>query len=426
MVTNQSQQAQPASKAPLSPFASPAQQPRGGADPAVKARLAAFNKEYAELHSEPVQVPPKDPVWTLADIVGTPAVQTIQGTGQLSFHVVGDTGFDSFPCNSSTGLPQWDKPNQSFETAQAALLAKMIADTDPNHIERGPAFLLHLGVVNYYDNTRSGYAQQFYEPFYNYGRKIIAIPGNHDMEVKISQQQFACQEFLENFCGNVPWVPPAAQDIDPPREMVAQPGLYWRLDAPFVQIVGLCTNVGEKAGVLRDQYAGPEQYAWFQSTLAAVAQQQRQAGSSRLALIVALHHPPYTGGYHQPSPQMSQDMDDAFRQAGVWPDAVLAAHDHLYERYTRTVTIGGANVQIPYIVAGGGARFYSQGGTRSGSVPAPIPGVQQNSMGNGNGYLVVTASPTTLRFDYRAVDHLNQNASEVVDLDIRTRKIQKS
>jgi hypothetical protein len=123
---------------------------------------------------------------------------------------------------------------------------------------------------------------------------------------------------------------------------------------------------------------------------------------------------------------MSQDMDDAFRQAGVWPDAVLAAHDHLYERYTRTVTIGGANVQIPYIVAGGGARFYSQGGTRSGSVPAPIPGVQQNSMGNGNGYLVVTASPTTLRFDYRAVDHLNQNASEVVDLDIRTRKIQKS
>jgi hypothetical protein len=425
MATSHSPEPPRSSKPPLSPFASPAQQPHGGADPEVKARIAAFNKEYAEQHSEPVQVPPHDPVWTLENILGASSVQTIQATGQLSFHVVGDTGFDSFPCNSSTGLPQWDKPNQSFETAQAALVARMTADTDPSHIERGPAFLLHLGDVNYFDNTRTGYAQQFYEPFSNYGRKIIAIPGNHDMEVKVSQQQFPCQEFLENFC-NGPWVPPAAQDIDPPREMVGQPGLYWRLDAPFVQIIGLCSNVGEKEGVLRDQYAGPQQYEWFQNTLSEVAKQQQQMGPNRLALIVALHHPPYTSGYHQPSPQMCQDMDDAFKLAGVWPDAVFAAHDHLYERYTRTVTIGKASVQIPYIVAGGGARYYSQGGTRSAKVPAPIPGVQQNSVGNGNGYLVVTVSPTSIRFDYRAVDHLNQNASEVVELDLQTRKIQSS
>jgi hypothetical protein len=143
MATHKPAQGRQSSKAPLSPFASPAQQPHGGADPEVKARIAAFNKEYAELHSEPVQVPPEDPVWTLADVLGASAVETIQTTDQLSFHVVGDTGFDSFPCNSSTGLPQWDKPNQSFETAQAALLARMIADIDANHIERGPAFLLH-------------------------------------------------------------------------------------------------------------------------------------------------------------------------------------------------------------------------------------------------------------------------------------------
>jgi len=413
------------SKPPLSPFASPAQQPPGGADAAVQARVAAFDKEYGELHSEPVQVPQKDPAWTLADIIGATAVQAIEATGQLSFHAVGDTGFDSFPMNSRTGLEQWDKPNQQFETAQAALIAKMAADVDPSHIERGPAFLLHLGDVNYFDNTRTGYAQQFYEPFSNYGRKIIAIPGNHDMEVKVSQQQFPCQAFLENFC-NGPWVPPAAQGIDPPREMVAQPGLYWTLTAPFVQIIGLCTNVGEKFGVLRDQYAGTEQYEWFQSTLSDVGKLQKQMGRQRLALMVVLHHPPYTNGYHEPSLQMCKDMDDAFTQAGVWPDAVLAAHDHLYERYTRTVPIGNVNAQIPYIVAGGGARFYSQGGMRPKDPPVPIPGVQANSVGNGNGYLVVTASPTTLRFDYRPVDHLEKNQAEVIEVDLAMRRIRSA
>lgn len=123
---------------------------------------------------------------------------------------------------------------------------------------------------------------------------------------------------------------------------------------------------------------------------------------------------------------MCQDMDDAFTKAGVWPDAVLAAHDHMYERYTRSVNLGNISAQIPYIVAGGGARFYSQAGTRSGKVPAPIPGVTVNTVGNGNGYLVVTATPTTLRFDYRAVDHLDKNAPEVVSVDLQTRKIQSA
>lgn len=156
MPSTHSRSSGPTRKAPLSPFASPAHQPYGAEDPEVIARIKAFDEEYSEKHSEPVQAPHKDPVWALADIIGSSAVETIEATGQLAIHVVGDTGFDSFPCSSSTGLPQWDKPNQSFETAQAALIAKMTADTDPDHIERGPAFLLHLGDIGYFDNTRTG------------------------------------------------------------------------------------------------------------------------------------------------------------------------------------------------------------------------------------------------------------------------------
>jgi|HubBroStandDraft_6_1064221.scaffolds.fasta_scaffold01374_4 hypothetical protein len=41
-------------------------------------------------------------------------------------------------------VPLWDKPDQSFETALAALLATVSADIDPNRTKRGPASLLHL------------------------------------------------------------------------------------------------------------------------------------------------------------------------------------------------------------------------------------------------------------------------------------------
>ena len=69
------------------------------------------------------------------------------------------------------------------------------------------------------------------------------------------------------------------------------------------------------------------------------------------AVIIAVHHPPFTGGsVHGGSPRMLTDIDSACKKAGVWPHAVLSGHAHNYQRFTRTVN----NLQIPYVVAGCG------------------------------------------------------------------------
>ena len=47
-----------------------------------------------------------------------------------------------------------------------------------------PAFMFHLGDVVYGPDKESHYGERFYAPYKRYPGKIIAIPGNHDGEVK--------------------------------------------------------------------------------------------------------------------------------------------------------------------------------------------------------------------------------------------------
>ena len=69
----------------------------------------------------------------------------------------------------------------------------------------------------------------------------------------------------------------------------------------------------------------------------AAAKAERASGQGR-ALVIATHHPPFTGSpSHVPSPTMLKQIDEACTAAGIWPDLHLSGHAHLYERYTRTV-----------------------------------------------------------------------------------------
>jgi hypothetical protein len=69
------------------------------------------------------------------------------------------------------------------------------------------------------------------------------------------------------------------------------------------------------------------------------------------AIIIAVHHPPYSGDTtHGGSPLMLADIDSACIASGVWPHAVFSGHAHNYERFTRTVN----GKQIAYLVAGCG------------------------------------------------------------------------
>jgi hypothetical protein len=98
-----------------------------------------------------------------------------------------------------------------------------------------------------------------------------------------------------------------------------------------------------------------------------MAKNERDKGQWR-ALVIATHHPPFTGSpFHVPSPTMLNEIDQACEAASIFPDLHLSGHAHLYERYTRTVN----GKQIPYIVAGM-CGFYNLLGLKPGKRP-PVP-----------------------------------------------------
>ena len=118
-----------------------------------------------------------------------------------------------------------------------------------------------------------------------------------------------------------------------------------------MRILGLYSNVLEDPGVISSENGAntvlDDRQVAFLSTALARSKSDNFTG----ALIIAVHHPPFTGGSeHGASPLMLQDIDRACQTAGVWPHAVFSGHAHNYQRYTRTVN----NLQIPYLVAGCG------------------------------------------------------------------------
>jgi hypothetical protein len=118
-----------------------------------------------------------------------------------------------------------------------------------------------------------------------------------------------------------------------------------------VRILGLYSNVLEDPGVISGENGQntvlDDRQVTFLTTALARAKSEKFTG----ALIIAVHHPPFTGdSTHGGSPLMLQDIDSACQKAGVWPHAVFSGHAHNYQRYTRTVN----NYQIPYLVAGCG------------------------------------------------------------------------
>ena len=68
------------------------------------------------------------------------------------------------------------------------------------------------------------------------------------------------------------------------------------------------------------------------------------------AVILAVHHPPYTFGKYVTSVVMLKEIDAICDEVGVWPHAVLSGHAHNYQRFTRILV----KRQIPYVVCGNG------------------------------------------------------------------------
>ena len=269
---------------------------------------------------------------TLADVIGQQGSDEIAASSAISFHAVGDTG-------------------KSANSPQGAVAEAMTTDYDMSKPATSPAFFIHLGDVIYGSNKDAAYRQEFYEPYMHYPGKIIAIAGNHDGEVFPKTDPTTLKAFQTYFCAPSQTVPPIAGTIF--RQTMNQPAVYWLLDAPFLQIVGLYSNTAENPGFISGTIPGQAQKTWLLATLKTLVQ-QRKAGP-RKALVFATHHPPFSAGgtTHSGSTQMLADLDGVCQQAGIMPDLHLSGHAHSYQYYLREPA-SHAGLQIPYIVAGTG------------------------------------------------------------------------
>jgi len=356
---------------------------------------------------EPIPPPKRDPTMTLDDVIGADGTRQVKASGSITFHAVGDTG--------------------SPDTMTEIISGAMTADYDINNPGSSPAFLFHLGDVIYYQNTDPGYLSQFYTPYKQYPGKIIAIPGNHDGElfkyddptqIGVGQTN-SLDAFQENFCQDQPGVPPAAKTIY--REMISQPAVYWYLNAPFADIVALYSNVADGPGYISDNNViGTSQKDWFTKTLTAIAAQRKKG--PRKALIIAVHHPPFSGGGHSPSTEMLADIDDSCKTAVIMPDLVISGHSHNYQRFTRYFQSGGIKMQIPYFVVGCSGHGIQPVAHANGSMSGDH---SFDSSLSGYGYLSVTTdqSKITIIFTQVAKDGTKQQYDKTIIVDLATNQI---
>ncbi len=298
-------------------------------------------------------------------------------TGALVFHALGDSG----------GIH-----GNETQNAVAAAMQDQIADAEDRE---KPRFLFHLGDIVYLSGESSQYVAQFYEPYQYYDAPIFAIPGNHDGEVagrENLESEPSLHGFMQHFCS------PEPKRLFKYRSTMTQPHCYWVLEAPYVHVIGLYSNIDGQL----DRRGENGQRDWLVERL-------RDAPSDKW-LIVAAHHPCFSldethGGYVE----IKSAMDSAFLASGRIPDVVLAGHVHSYQRFSREFE----GKTLPYIVVGGGGFANSSRSLHKlqrGLIVDPLPfttllpTVRLESYDVMNaGFLRVTAETKRLTVDYFSV-----------------------
>ena len=324
------------------------------------------------------------PVMSLSDVIGANASQQIQAAGKIVFHSVGDTG----------GVKE---PSHQFAVADA-----MSDDIGTETLRKRPAcfflasrgrgLLLRAGTLLLRPILRSlsGLCRADLRDTWKSRWRVF----------KSEPVAFSLAAFYENFCTKAPTNDPSAKGFA--RTTMTQPGVYFTLNAPFLKIIGLYSNTGESTGIISDATTGTAQLQFLQSQLAAAAAQRAQKGAAPFALVLAVHHPPFTiSSSHFPSPAMLAQIDAGVRRRKIWPDIVLSGHAHLYERYTRTMKADGR--QIPYVVAGNGGYLNLSGPRQGKNGLNPQPGIPGND-GKGNQLTLNVYNNTTHGFLRLTVD----------------------
>jgi hypothetical protein len=309
---------------------------------------------------------PKDPPDDILHIklrgVDPDEAGAIKERSVLTFHAVGCSG-DFY--RHEPGL------------AVANAMAEQISGSNNppgNTAAVGASFLFHLGDIVYKDEDPADpigkdqatmYSAQFYGQFAKYGREIFSIAGNHDGKTSSHKEKSAIDHFLSNFCDTKRRESPDNRVTNSKRLTMNQPYPYWLFETALCYIVGLYTN--DINGGQLDDPTGTKrpQYHWLVKTLKAI-----KAAADGKVVFVALHYPPYSGAANfaergdpnlGPTPRnpppagilhpLGNILQQAFHDSGQYPDVVLSAHAHLYQRITYTYASGW---QVPYLIVGSG------------------------------------------------------------------------
>jgi hypothetical protein len=305
------------------------------------------------------------------------------GSGNLTFHTVG-----------CTGDPKHSGPGSAVAAGMAAQI------TTPVSPAVTPSFFYHLGDIAYTSNKSDTmgalWNTQFYAQYKTYANggeplPIFAIAGNHDGKA-VNAPDTEISHFEQNMCAKSAGSSKDNQ-ADPARKETTQPYPYWRLDTPLAWIIGLYANVSN-GGVLDDPTEkdphGP-QYQWLVTQLN-WCKTQNASGTPR-AILLALHYPPYNGTidflergnptfggdappWYPAAVPLGMIIQDAFNESSQTPDAIFAAHAHLYQRLTLAYTDSSGNVirQVPCFIAGcGGHTQLELMATKCGSGVGTVP-----------------------------------------------------
>lgn len=298
--------------------------------------------------------------------------------GKLVFHCVGDTG------------------GVHGTATEEAIATAMVQQVSSAAAGDAASFHYIVGDIIYFNGQSTLYKTEFYEPYQYYPRLIFAIPGNHDGDTFVEKGDAPDTEpslygFMQNFCAAQPVA------VTPYRMTMTQPYCYWVLDAPFVTIIGLYSNV---EGSLDARGRMDQQH--FLNT-------QMAAADPKKKLLVTVHHPVYSlDSVHGGTPEILNAIDQAAEASGRGPDAVLSGHVHNYQRFSRLVN----GAKIPYVVAGAGGyannsqsmhKLQPQLTTPPVKLPyqTTLAGVMlENYEQEQSGFLRITAEASGLTFEY--------------------------
>jgi hypothetical protein len=285
----------------------------------------------------------------LSQLLSSNDVAQIKNNGVLVFHTVGDTG--------------------DFRGRQQDFVAQMMTqDAQSLPDNRKPAFYYHLGDVIYFAGDIDKYGDNFYETYKDYPGLIVSIPGNHDCQPDDPQDgpvdptKYPLDGWVQNFMSKNP-AQLGSLKTGSNRTQMDLPNVYWTFTTPFATIIGLFSNVGENEGEIHQ-----DQIDWFKGELA--------AADPKLALIVTVHHPPFSGDVeHSGSSAVYQVLVNSFKAVKRYPNLILSGHVHNYQRFTNVVQGPLGSLQIPCVVAGAGG--YTNLGTlhrvNGSNPPAPLP-----------------------------------------------------